>query len=98
MFGLCLLNDSDWKWKLRMRDFLAFAQVFLGPDRAKVLPVAADLHLIRLCEIECRAWHDVVNVPAALVLPCHAFNKLTLYVVAQLLWSASGHLVSTDGC
>ena len=96
MFGLCLLSDSDWKWKLRMRDFLAFAHVFLGPDRAKVLPVEADLHLIRIAQVKGAARHDVVNVPAALVLPCHAFDKLTLYVVAQLLWSAASHLVSAD--
>lgn len=64
-----------------MRDFLTFPQVFLGPDRAQVLPVKADLHLIRLCQIERRAWHDVVDVPAALVLPCHAFDELAFDVL-----------------
>jgi hypothetical protein len=77
-----------------MGDFLAFAKVFLGPDWAKVLPVEADLNLLRISEIECAAWHDMVEVPPALILPCHAFGELAFDMLPKLRWSAASHLVT----
>jgi hypothetical protein len=79
-----------------MRDFIALAQVFLGPNRAQVLPVETDLNLLRISEIECAAWHDVVDVPSTLILPCHTFDELAFDMLPKLQWSATNHLVTAN--
>jgi len=78
-----------------MRDFLALAPILICPYRAKVLPVEADFNLLRFSQIECAAWHDVVDVPTAVVVPCHAFDELAFDMLPKLQWSASSHLATT---
>jgi hypothetical protein len=79
-----------------MGDFIAFAPILICPYRAKVLPVEADFNLLTISQIECAAWHDVVDVPPASILPCHAFGELAFDMLPKLQWSASSHLVPTD--
>lgn len=60
----------------------AFCHVIRRPKWHQIAPVKAGLTLGLLSKIEGAAWSYVVDVPSAVVLPCHAELELLLNVTS----------------